>query len=359
MAPVEDLQARDLAWISDFVMQQVAIMMHPVMDHLEQTDEAADYTQRAVEQLSTDIVELRNDLERTNKYLGILRQGLGMQNESRCVLQRSVESTTRTVGRLDDNMDNLVGIVRRVEDNVSQITAEMRGVGSKHSELIKQVTDSSACIEDLHAKIEGIMVENHTIKDDLRNNEAKLEVWQRDLRELRRSQLGIAPKFEEKTGRQQPSSSQSGRGIAPTDTWPTKKSLASTTSFDNGNQCCTTPESGDGESKHKRMGRVGSASRRGLLQPELAKLGSLPSRSSSQAVLYESIHAGPMEAEDSIFSSHPSSSLGPDESTPSSRLPLLAKQPSGTRPPDGAYHSSLRLRFSETLARQPSRGSLN
>lgn len=354
MAPVEDLQARDLAWISDFVMQQVAIMMHPVMDHLEQTDEAADYTQRAVEQLSTDMAELRNDLERTNKYLGILRQGLGMQNESRCVLQRSVESTTRTVGRLDDNMDNLVGIVRRVEDNIGQISLEMRGVGQKHSELAKQVTESAASIEDLHTKIESISIDNHAFKDDLRNSEARLEVWQRDLRELRRSQLGIASKFEEKTGRQQPSSSQSG--TRPTDTWPQKKSLASTASVDCGNQCCSTPESGDG-SVHKRMGSVGSASRRGLLQPEL-KLGSLPSRSSSQAVLYQSIHAGPLEADDSIFSNHPSTA-GADDSTPSSRLPLLAKQPSGTRPPDGAYHSSLRLRFSETLARQPSRSSLN
>jgi len=357
MAPIEDLQARDLAWISDFVMQQVAIMMHPVMDHLEQTDEAADYTQRAVEQLGTDITELRNDLERTNKYLGILRQGLGMQNESRCVLQRSVESTTRTVGRLDDNMDNLVGIVRRVEDTISQISLEMRGVGQKHIELAKQATDSSASIEDLHAKIETITIDNHALKDDLRNNEARLEVWQRDLRELRRGQFGIAPKFEEKTGRQQPSSSQGCRATGPSDTWPQKKSLASTASVDGSNQCCSTPESGegDGSAKHKRMG-VGSASRR-LLQPEL-KLGSLPSRSSSQAVLYDSIHSGAMEAEDSIFTSHTSSNVA-DDSTPSSRLPLLAKQPSGTRPPDGAYHSSLRLRFSETLARQPSRGSLN
>jgi len=359
MAPTEDLQSRDLAWISDFVMQQVAIMMHPVMDHLEQTDEAADYTQRAVEQLGTDITELRNDLERTNKYLGILRQGLGMQNESRCVLQRSVESNTRTVGRLDDNMDNLVGIVRRVEDTISGISLEMRGVGQKHDVLTKQATESSASIEDLRAKIETITIDNHALKDDLRNSEARLEVWQRDLRELRRSQLGIAPKFEEKTGRQQPSSSQGPRGIGPTDSWSQKKSLGSTAAIDAGNQCCSTPDSGDGQGdvKHKRGMGVGSASRRGLLQPEL-KLGSLPSRSSSQAVLYDSIHTGAMEADDSIFASHSSNNVA-DESTPNSRLPLLAKQPSGTRPPDGAYHSSLRLRFSETLARQPSRGSLN
>jgi phage shock protein A len=358
MAPMErelqSIQSRDLAWISEFVMQQVAIMMHPVMDHLEQTDEAADYTQRAVEQMSTDIAELRTDLERTNKYLGILRQGMGMQNESRCVLQRSVESTTRTVARLDDSMDNLLGIVRRAEDNLGQMGLEMRGVSQKHGELTKQVTESTASIEDLHAKMESITIDHHALKDNLRSNEARLEIWQRDLRELRRSQLGIASKFEDKNGRQQPSSSQGCRGPA-TDTWPQKKSLASTASYESG--CCSTPESGDGEQKHKRMGRVGSASRHSLLQPEL-KLGALPSRSSSQAVLYESIHASSLEADESIFGSHPSTAVA-DETTPSSRLPLLAKQPSGTRPQDGTYHSSLRLRFSETLARQPSRGSLN
>jgi prefoldin subunit 5 len=355
MAPVEDLQSRDLAWISDFVMQQVAIMMHPVMDHLEQTDEAADYTQRAVERLSTDITELRNDLDRTNKYLGILRQGLGMQNESRCVLQRTVESTTRTVGRLDDNMDNLVGIVRRAEDSIGQVTNEMRCVGAKHNELLKQVTESTTTIEDLQSKIEMISMDNHSLKDDLRNNEARLEVWQRDLRELRRNQLGIASKFEDKTGRQLPSSSQGCRGTAAADSWPQKKGLASTASVDTCGKEVSTPDS-DGDPKHKRMGRVGSASRRGLLQPEL-KLGSLPSRSSSQAVLYESIVAAP-EAEDSLFGGHPSSA-GTDEPTPSSRLPLLAKQPSGNRPNDSTYAAGLRLRFSETLARQPSRGSLN
>lgn len=354
MAPIEDLQARDLAWISDFVMQQVAMMMHPVMDHLEQTDEVADSTQRMVERLSTDVTELRNDLERTNKYLGILRQGLGMQNESRCVLQRSVESTTRTVSRLDDNMENLVGIVRRVEDTIGQMNLEMRAVDTKHIELAKQATESSANIEDLHAKIESITIDNQLVKDEMRNSEARLEVWQRDLRELRRNQLGITgPKLEEKTGRQQSAASTS-RGTAPSDMWPPlKKNIPSTATLD---KDCSTPESGDGDQKHKRMGRVGSASRRGLLQPEL-KLGTLPSRSSSQAVLYDSIHAGP-EGDESIFSSHPSSAVA-DESTPSSRLPMLAKQQSGTRPPDGAYTSGLRLRFSETLARQPSRGSLN
>mmetsp|Transcript_60822 Transcript_60822/g.96521 ORF Transcript_60822/g.96521 Transcript_60822/m.96521 type:complete len:356 (+) Transcript_60822:175-1242(+) len=355
MAPIEDLQSRDLAWISDFVMQQVAIMLHPVMEHLEQTDEAADYTQRTVERLSTDIIELRNDLECTKKYLGILRQGLGMQNESRCMLQRTVESTTRTVGRLDDNMDNIVGIIRRVEDSIGQLSQEIRGVSAKHLELAKQTSDSSTCIEDLQSKIETISMDNHSLRDALQSSEARLELWQRDLRELRRGQLGIAPKLEEKAGRQLPSSSQCSRGVAPTDTWLQKKSLAATATVDMCRKETFSPES-DSDSKHKRMGRVGSASRRGLLQPEL-KLGSMP-RSSSQAVLYDSVGCIAADTEDSLFGSHPSTAVA-DETTPSSRLPVLSKQSSGNRPNDSTYGTSLRLRFSETLARQPSRSSLN
>jgi prefoldin subunit 5 len=354
MAPVEDLQSRDLAWISDFVMQQVAIMMHPVMEHLEQTDDAADYTQRTVERLSTDITELRNDLECTNKYLGILRQGLGMQNESRCMLQRTVESTTRTVGRLDDNMDNLVGVIRRVEDSIGQLSQEIRGVSAKHLDLAKQASDSSTCIEDLQSKIECISMDNHALKDALQNSEARLDLWQRDLRELRRGQLGIAPKIEEKSGRQLPASSQCSRGTAPTDTWLQKKGIAATATVDMCKKDCSTPES-DGDSKHKRMSGVGSTSRRGLLQPEL-KLGSMP-RSSTQAVLYESIGCIAPETEDSLFGSHPSTAVA--DEAPSARLPLLSKQSNGNRPNDSTYGTGLRLRFSETLARQPSRGSLN
>mmetsp|Transcript_60105 Transcript_60105/g.105176 ORF Transcript_60105/g.105176 Transcript_60105/m.105176 type:complete len:366 (+) Transcript_60105:186-1283(+) len=365
MAPIEDLQARDLAWISDFVMQQMAIMLHPVMDHLEQTDETADYTQRAVERLSSDISELRGDLERTNKYLAILRQGLGMQNEGRCVLQRTVESTTRTVSRLDDNMDNMLGVVRRAEESIGQLSADMRDVGSKHKEISKHVTESTANLEDLQVKVESISNDAHLLKDQLLNYEARMEVYQRDIRELRRNQLGIAPKFDEKASSRQDSSSQSCRATCgPGDHWPQKKAFRpAEAAIDALSAACSTPDSeGNGSTQQqKKISRVGSASRRGLLQPEL-KIGTLPSRSSSQAVLYDSTYPGmyaAAEGDDCVFGSCPPSSAVADESTPSSRLPLLAKQPSATRPPDSAYATGVRLRFSETFARQSSHSSLN
>jgi predicted nucleic acid-binding Zn-ribbon protein len=341
MAPLDNLHARDLAWISDFVMQQVTIMMHPVMEHLDQAEDAADCTQRSVERVSKEVSDLRSDLERTNKCLTIMRQGLGLQNESKCALQRTVESTTQTIGRLDDS--------------ISQLTSELRGVGVRNFELAKQASESSASIEDLWSKIESLTLESHALKDGLRNSEARLEVWQQDLRELRRNQMGIAPKFEEKLARHQ-TSSQSNRGGAAMDPWSQKKSMASTTPFEMYGKECSTPER-DGDSKQKRLSHVNTASQRSLLQPEL-RLSNLPSRGSSQAVLYE--HAGCIapESEDSHFGSHPSSAYG-DETIGSSRLPLLAKQSNSSRPNDSMYANSVRLRFSETLTRQPSRGSLN
>jgi hypothetical protein len=105
MAPTEDLQARDLEWISDFAMQQMVIMLRPMMEHLQQTDSAVDCAQHAVQRLNMDISEVRTDLERTNKYLAILRQGLGVQNEGRCVLQGAIENNTRVTKRLDEQME--------------------------------------------------------------------------------------------------------------------------------------------------------------------------------------------------------------------------------------------------------------
>lgn len=350
MAPLDNLQSRDLAWISDFVMQQVSIILQPVMEQLDLSEHTADCTQRSVERVCIEIGELRSDLERTNKCLAIMRQGIGLQNESKCALQLSVENTTNSISRLDDSMDNLAGIVKCVEDKIGNLASDMHGVGAKNLELAKQASESCANIEELQSKIESISMENHALKDGLRNNEARLEVWQRDLRELRRNQLGIAPKFEEKPARQQ-TSSQSCR--APMDTWPQKTSISSTTTLEMYGKDCSTPEK-DGDLKQKRLGH---ASHRALLQPDL-KLRNLPSGGSSQRMLYEDTGRIAPETEDSFFCSNPSS-ISDENTTSSSRLPILAKQSNNSRPNDSMYASGLRLRFSETLTRQPSRGSLN
>jgi len=299
MAPLEDLKARDLAWISDFVMQQTVLMMRPMFDQLQETDAAVDYTQRSVQQLSTDVSEVRVDLDRTNRHLALLRQGLAVQNEGRCVLQRSIETTTRTVKRLDEQMEGTLKHCRGVEERMSSLCADSRGFSAKLESIASRTTD----LESLRAKLEKVSSETFTLKDYLSNSEARFEVWQRELRDLRRSQLGVPSKLEEKNVRVP--SSQRGKG---TDSWPSRKSLEQT------------------DDVAKRSGRVPSAGR------------------SMQ-------HTGGSIAEG--FGSSAGSRAGTatwiDEPAEPARLPLLPKACSRTE----GY--AARLRLAET--KSPARGT--
>lgn len=325
MAPIEDFEARDLAWISDFVTQQMVMTLRPVMDHLHQTDATVDYTQRIVQRLSMDMSETRGDLERTNTYLAILRQGLGAQNEGRCALQRSVESSARTVKRLDEQMDGTLGVVRSVEESVAQLCSDVRSSNSQHADASKQVTDCTATVEELRAKIEGM-------RSDFLGNEARMEVWQRELRELRRNTLGIVTKIESEKPCRPPHSSQGGRAGAG-DPWPPKKGFK--TSVDVG--CNLDGGSVPGSASGGKAERSGSSAR--ALLPQDALDYSVTTRSSSRAHPQDN-ELTPILRADSAGSQ--------DASSASSRLPLLTRQPGGTRPPDGPYAAGPRLRFSET-----------
>jgi len=359
MAPIEDMQSRDLAWISDFVMQQMVIMLRPMMDHLQQTDCTADYTQRAVQRLSMDVTEIRGDIERTNKYLSILRQGLGVQNEGKCMLQRGLEGNTRTLKRLDEQMDNMLGVIRGFEDSFAQLCSDFRGSSSKHEELSNRVLENYSAFEDLQAKVEKISSETHTVKDDLLSSEARLEVWQRELRELRRAQLSMAPnlKLEEKASKAPPSS-QSVRG---TD-WPQKKSFSTmeVSEKSGGNTPGTyagTSNFGDlpnnpGSSQQPRkISRVDSSSSRATLLP------------SEKTLQQEHLSFGANGRSASRVWSPGEEADGPksgEEVSENSRLPLLAaRQPvSMARNVDRtAVSEGPRLRFTATMAKPPSQGS--
>lgn len=337
MAPIEDFTSRDLAWISDFVMQQVVIMMRPMMDHMHQTDATVDYTKIAVHRLSMDISEVRVDLERTNKSLAILRQGLGAQNEGKCALQRSVDGTSRSVKRLDEQIDNLLEVMRGVEESNAGLCSDMRIVSIKQEELANRVMESNASVEELQAKVERVSNDAHAVKDDLLSSEARLEVWQRELRELRRSQLGIVPKLEEKSCRPPPSS-QGGSRTAGSEPWPPKKGFAPTVEAASGltGSGCG-PESSSvirntQEAKSlRRLGSVGSSSGRGMLQSDL-EFG-LPPRSGSRAAATAAATAGVwdsagLESETTTRRDDSRSGSAGDEACPSSRLPLLTKQSS-------------------------------
>lgn len=377
MAPLEDLQSRDLAWISDFVMQQVMIMLRPMMDHLQHTDAAVDYAQRSVQRLSMDLSETRGDIERTNKYLAILRQGLGVQNEGKCVLQRSVESTGRTVKRLDDQMESMLAVMRGVEDSVGQLCADMRGAGNRQDDLAKQVAQSSMVLQDLQEKIGRVISDTHSIKDDVLSNEAKMEVWQRELRELRRSQFSIGSKLDEKPVRQ-----EGINGGPDASVWPPKKKPFATpamevsTGFPSagekagsgfygaaatglGGEDSTSSHSGSGSQQSKRVSRVGSGSGRGgnLLQQAQFLTGTDTPDGDDGGL---SIGAMSAMGTGMGAAGMGSGGGGSDETscTNTSRLPLLAAKQSGnTRPLDtrGSETSGVpRLRFAATMSTKPS-----
>lgn len=181
MSPIEDLQGRDLEWISDFVMQQVAFMLRPLMDHLDQTDLSVDYAQRSVQQLAADVSEVRGDLDRTNRYLASLRQGLGVQNESKCMLERGMESTMRSVKRLDEQVGTLLGSSRSAEDEIRSLSSDVRSCVTKNVDLSRRLSESAAGLDDIRGAVERSCTDVQTLKSEV-------EVWSSEVREIRRGQ---------------------------------------------------------------------------------------------------------------------------------------------------------------------------
>jgi len=348
MAPLEDLQSRDLAWISDFVMQQMVIMLQPMMDHLQQTDNSVDYVQRQVQRVSMDVSELRGDMEQSNKYLSILRQGLGVQNEGKCVLQRGLEGNARTVKRIDEQMESLLAVLRGVEDSYSTLCSDVRRANTRHEDLLNRVNESSHVLDSVLKKVERMSADAHSWKDDVLNSDARLEAagWQRELRELRGPAVRLVPKLEEKAMRAPPSA-QSVRASA--DSWPQKKSYASVEVPSSGGG--STPSAyaagsnfGDSASNHsgsqqsKRASRVGSSSHLsfGMSGPRVRS---------------------PESSEQFPEESGLISAAASDEAHENSRLPLLAARPGMTRSSDRtAGTEGPRLRFTATMAHPPSRG---
>lgn len=344
MAPTENLQSRDLAWISDFVMEQVMIMLRPMMENLQQADNSVDYVQRQVHRVSMDVTELRGDMERTNKYLSILRQGLGVQNEGKFVLQRGLEGNTRTVKRLDEQMESLLAVLRGVEGSYSTLCSDFRRASTKHEELSSRVNEKNHILDALQAKVDRIATDTHHWKDDVLNSDARLEAagWQRELRELRGPSVRLVPKMEEKAVRAPPSA-QNVRTSA--DSWPPKKSYAAVEVPGNGGGSapgayaaasslgeCASNHSGSSQ-QSKRASRVGSSS-------SCAQI--LPTEQQEQ----------PPESTGLV------SAAAADEAHENSRLPLLAARPGVARPAGRtAGTEGPRLRFTATMTNPPSRGS--
>jgi len=328
MAPLEDLHSRDLAWISDFVMQQVVIMMRPMMDHLQQTDSSVDYTQRQVHRVNMDLAELKADLDRTNKYLAVLRQGLGVQNEGKCVLQRSLESNTRTVKRLDEQMESLLTVLRGVEESFSQLCSDFRGANTRHEELSQKVTEHTIALDDMQVRVDRMFDVQPPAKDEVLHSEVRIEAWHRELRELRKNQMGLVPKLEEKSAKA-PAPAPAVRG----EPWP-KKAYAAV-------EVPATANNPPGSSQpSKRSSRVSSSSSRAQLLAQDHFALAVPGR--NQRVWDE-------EAPDSV--------LPENTEEEGDRLPLLSGRPVA-RPVERSSGNTEgpRLRFTATMAHPPSRG---
>mmetsp|Transcript_53912 Transcript_53912/g.155699 ORF Transcript_53912/g.155699 Transcript_53912/m.155699 type:complete len:381 (-) Transcript_53912:420-1562(-) len=375
MAPLEDLQSRDLAWISDFMTQQMVIMLRPMMDHLQETDASCDYAQRMVQRLSMDVAEVRGDIERTNKYLAILRQGLGMQNEGKLVLQRSIEGTARTAKRLDEQMESVLSVVRGMEESVGQLAQEARSEKGKQEDLTKQVLASVHSLDDLQASVERLTREAHSTKDDLMSNEARMEVLQRELRELRRGQLGVVPKLDDKAARAPPSASGGRAAIAEQAPWPEKKKLTSyvepigaSKGGDPGFQGpgvlgdSASNHSGSSQQSRRGLNRVGSSSGPGLRLGQDHLEFEVPPMKSGSKVRSGVDGSGPSPQEFCDDASGLNASLGSVTTNEEgsggggSKLPLLSsgggRQGIASR---GAADTAPRLRFTATMSKQEAR----
>lgn len=338
------------------------------MDHLQETDAACDYVQRMVQRVSMDVTEVRGDLERTNKYLSILRQGLGVQNENKCMLQRSVEETTRTVKRVDDQLDGLLTSNRGLEETVRQLSSDVQIERSRSEDLVKQHSTDASVLGELQAQVQRLCSETHSLKDAHLASEARFEVCQKELRELRRGSLSLVPKLEDKAMRAPPSSSQ---GVRPLDAtpWSQKKNFTaavdplSTTASDAAAGFATvmpaessSNNSGSSTQSKKGIVRMGSNPKLQFQQErEHLDFNAGPPRSASRAVVLDQQHR---EGEDGGLAGSLGTSLGAsggavdDGGSPVSRLPMLSSnRPAGSlRASDrGTSESAPRLRFTATM----------
>jgi len=130
-------------------------------------------------------------------YLAMVRQGLGIQNESHCILQLGFENTTKGVKRMQDQIEELVENFLGIKDDVGSVASEVRGAQTKHDEMATHIVENISLVEDLQKRLETVILDVQgfrVLKSDLHNNDARLE---RELRELRRDRLSIVSKLEE------------------------------------------------------------------------------------------------------------------------------------------------------------------
>jgi len=321
MAPLVDLEARDLAWISDFVMQQMAIMLRPLMDHLEQSDMEVDRTQRMIHKMTVTISEVQGDVDRNSKYLSVIRQGLGVQNENRCRLAWDLEGVTTTLKHLSDQMEGLLCTVEGVKESVRKQSCDVRCLSDRQADLSKQADRNGGALEALQ------------------------ETWQREIRELHLSCSGSIAAALGGVPPATTGSGGSGAGVLDSP-WLQKKGMM-VAAEENGLNA-----GGMINSSKSIVGDASAGSGRGLSRqskhkPKMATqdLDAFDMRpcSSSKAVVWGRAAAGPTEMEDNATAE-------------TARLPpVLMPRRAGVSAssPDRMPAEVPRLRFTATLATKP------
>lgn len=302
MAPLETLRARDLAWVSDFVREQTVLALQPLLEHLQETDDAVAATQHAVHRLSKDVSDMYGDVERATKCLTILRQGMGVQSESRCVMEKDLETMARAVKHVDERLDEVLEAVPTMEQCIEGLCTDLSAATSRQDEVAKDATENAQTLKKLQAKIDRLTVDARTTQDKLNSNEASFELFRRDISELQRcSQPFALQQLEELSGyRPQWSDSK--------DAWLLHKNIA-------------TPM----ENK-KAMHR--------------------PARQSPSSRSYSCAALGGRAEEGMATETTPRGGAPSNESRPSSLLPPLSKAPAES-PPAGA----LRQRLSDLMVK--------
>jgi len=197
MAPLEDFNARDLAWISDFVREQLVMFLQPLMEHVQERDATVEYMQNAVRRLSINVSEMESELDHTSQCVAILRQGLGVQSERRCAMQLDLEKAMEKVEHFESQMGSLLSVDKQWQ----MLSADMDKVNAKQKE-------SDIIVRDLET--------------GQANNTAHIEDCWRDLRRLQKLQFDALPQVDDRAGGFMSSSSkrQSTR-----DTWMQQKSF--------------------------------------------------------------------------------------------------------------------------------------
>lgn len=298
MAPLETIRSRDLAWISEFVREQVVLTVQPFFEHLQETEDAVSEVQLAVHRLGQDFGDLTVDVERTTKLLRVLRQGLGQQNESKCMLQRDVETMSGSVRRLEEQVDDMSEAFPEMEHSIQTLCADLSAATTKLEENTKNNADNVHAIKKLQGKVERMSNDARSMQDSLLSNEAHLESWRNEFSEFQRTQLS--------------SVSQRSKPDAK-EPWSVPKSVA-------------VPM--DSQKRISRSGRLS------------------PTRSVSCAALGRSVEG---HAADTL--SHASGSSG------GSRLPPLTRSTESREKKDSPRTASLRQRVSDMMGKSPRRGS--